>query len=45
MRKWQQPLNDEQIKWLQEQFEIARIRIEKNWGGGLPPWVQNRRDE
>jgi hypothetical protein len=41
---WDKPLNEEQIAWLQEQFEIAKQRIENVWGGQPQPWKQNRRD-
>lgn len=44
MRDWQEPLDAEQIAWLQEQFELARERIEGVWGGQPQPWKLNRRE-
>ena len=41
---WDKPLNEEQIAWLQEQFELAKQRIENVWGGQPQPWRQTRRD-
>ena len=38
-RHWNEPLDAEQIAWLQEQFELARQRIE---GEQEKPWKQNR---
>jgi hypothetical protein len=43
MRQWQQPLSEEQIAWLQEQFEIARRKIEETWGARDRPWKRNVR--
>jgi hypothetical protein len=42
MTHWiHEPLNAEQIAWLQEQFEIARQKIESVWGGQPQPWKLN----
>lgn len=38
MREWQQPLSEEKIAWLQEQFEKYRIKIEAMWGSPGKPW-------
>jgi hypothetical protein len=42
MRQWQQPLSEEKIAMLQEQFELARIRIEAIWGSPGRPWAEVR---
>jgi hypothetical protein len=44
MRHWNEPLDAEQIAWLQEQFELAKQKIESVWGGQPQPWKQNRRE-
>jgi hypothetical protein len=42
MRDWQKPLNEDQITWLVEQFDIAKRRIELFWGPTVKPWTENR---
>lgn len=41
MRNWNDPLGPEEIALLQEQFELARQRIE---GEQEKPWKQNRHE-
>lgn len=45
LRHWQQPLSEEKIAMLQEQFDAAQRKIEAIWGQRVKPWASNRRDD
>jgi hypothetical protein len=38
VREWQKPLDEAKIAWLQEQFALAKVKIEAVWGVHTPPW-------
>lgn len=43
MRQWQEPLTEDKILWLQQQFALHKARIEAVWGVHRTPWTENRR--
>jgi hypothetical protein len=40
-RAWQQPLSEEKIALLVDQFAKAKARIEEIWGPGQRRWRRN----
>lgn len=42
MSSWQEPLSEEKIAWLVDQFAKAKQRIEEIYGTPTKPWTRNR---